>query len=105
MTGGSGAGIASGRALDELRRRGALLRATGDASTTLLAGLTGTAVLAIGVGLVVSGRLDAVFLALVTLAAVACFEAVGPVAHAVEALPGIGARPPGCSSSSTRHRR
>ena len=79
--------LRTGAGLDGLRRQGALLRAAGDASTGLLAGLTGVAVLVIGVGLVAGGRLDGVFLALVVLAAVACFEAAGPMAHAVEALP------------------
>jgi ATP-binding cassette subfamily C protein CydCD len=79
--------LAGGRDLDSLRIRGALLRAAGEGSAVLVAGLTGVAVLAIGVGLAAAGRLDGVYLALVTLAAVACFEAVGPVSQAVEALP------------------
>src|SRR4029079_17214077 len=68
-----------GGELDRLRLTGALIRSTGDGSAAAIAGLTGVAVLAIGVGLVATGRLDGVYLALVTLAAVACFEATGPV--------------------------
>ena len=79
--------LAAGMELDGLRLRGALLRATGDTSTALVAGFTGVSVLAIGAALVAAGRLDGLYLALVTLAAIACFEAVGPLSHAVEALP------------------
>ena len=47
-----------------------------------LAGLAGVAVLAVGVGLVGAGRLDGVYLALLPLAAVACFEVIPPLAPA-----------------------
>ncbi len=79
--------LAIGRDLDRLRQRGGMLRTAGESSTVLVAGLTGAAVLAIGAGLVAAGRLDGVALAVVTLAAIACFEAFGPVAQAVELLP------------------
>jgi ATP-binding cassette subfamily C protein CydC len=48
----------------------------------MLAGLAGVTVLAVGIGLVGTGRLDPVFLAALPLVAVASFEVIGPLAQA-----------------------
>jgi ABC-type multidrug transport system fused ATPase/permease subunit len=72
--------LALGDELDAATDRLARVRAAANATAGLAAGLAGVAVLALGVVLVGEGRLDAVFLALLPLAAVACFEVIGPLA-------------------------
>jgi thiol reductant ABC exporter CydC subunit len=58
------------------------VQAATNALAAVFAGLAGLAVLAVGVELVGLGRLDGVFLALLPLVAVACFEVSGPLSQA-----------------------
>ena len=60
----------------------AMVRAGTAALAATFASLAGVTVLAIGIALVGSGRLDGVFLALLPLTAVACFEVIAPLSQA-----------------------
>ncbi len=71
-----------GAALDGAGDRLALVRSATSAAAGSIAGLAGVTVLAIGIGLVTSGHLDGVYLALLPLVAVASFEVVPPLAAA-----------------------
>ena len=71
-----------GADLDGATERLARVRAAGNALAALAASLAGVSVLALGVALVGDGRLDGVYLALLPLAAVACFEVIPPLAQA-----------------------
>lgn len=73
-------------ALARLGRRDALVAGLGDALTNLVAGLTLTCVLAVGVSATVGGSLDPVLLATVALLALASFDTVTPVAPAAREL-------------------
>jgi len=57
------------------------VRATSTALSGLVASLAGVTILAMGIVLVGSGRLDSVYLAALPLAAIACFEVLGPLAQ------------------------
>ena len=72
--------LADGLKIDRLAERLALVRGLGVAVSSLLTGLCAVIVLALAVGLVVDGRIDGVYLALLPLAALAAFEAVQPLA-------------------------
>jgi len=71
-------GASTDAALAELAR----VRAWTGALATVVAGLAAVTILGIGAGLVDSGRLDGVWLAALPLAALATFEAMGPLAQA-----------------------
>jgi thiol reductant ABC exporter CydC subunit len=71
-----------GAELDRATDRLAMVRAAMTALAATFAGLAGLTVLAIGIALVGSGRLDGVFLALLPLTAVACFEVIAPLSQA-----------------------
>ena len=68
------------------QQRLARWRGLGDALSGLLATLSASVILALAIPLVTAGRLDPVFLALLALAAIACFEAVTPLALALQNL-------------------
>jgi thiol reductant ABC exporter CydC subunit len=73
-------------ALARLGRRDALVAGLGDALTNLVAGLTLTCVLAVGVSATAGGSLDPVLLATVALLALASFDTVTPVGPAAREL-------------------
>jgi ATP-binding cassette, subfamily C, bacterial CydC len=72
--------------LVKLARRDALATAVGDALGLIVTGATVCAVLALAVGASADGRLDRVLIALLTLLALASFEAVAPLAAAAREL-------------------
>jgi ATP-binding cassette subfamily C protein CydC len=74
--------LALGTELDVAGERLAMVRSATSATSSTMAGLAGVTVLAIGVGLVGTGRLDPVFLAAIPLVALASFEVIGPLAQA-----------------------
>lgn len=74
--------LALGVELDRSTDRLAMVRATSNALAATFASLAGVTVLAIGIQLVGAGRLDPVFLALLPLTAVACFEVIAPLSQA-----------------------
>ena len=74
--------LALGTELDAAGERLAIVRSATSATSSTLAGLAGVTVLAIGVDLVGSGRLDPVFLAAIPLVALASFEVIAPLAQA-----------------------
>ena len=71
-----------GTTLDSAGDRLAIVRSATSAAAGSIAGFAAVAVLAIGIGLVGTGRLDGVYLALLPLVAVASFEVVPPLAAA-----------------------
>ena len=73
--------LALGDELDRATDRLARVRATSTALSGLVASLAGVTILAMGIVLVGSGRLDSVYLAALPLAAIACFEVLGPLAQ------------------------
>jgi thiol reductant ABC exporter CydC subunit len=75
-----------GRRLDRAERRLALIRGMAAGTAALLGSLTLIAVLVVAVALVAEGRLDAVYLAVLPLTAVAALEAVAPLPPAIEHL-------------------
>ena len=72
--------LAIGAELDRAGDRLALVRSGTSAVAGTIAGLAAVAVLAIGIGLVGSGRLDGVYLAVLPLVALASFEVIAPLA-------------------------
>jgi ATP-binding cassette, subfamily C, bacterial CydC len=74
--------LALGAELDRATDRLAMVRAATTALAAAFASLAGVTVLAIGIGLVGSGRLDGVYVALLPLTAVACFEVIAPLSQA-----------------------
>ena len=74
--------LALGAELDQATARLAMVGAATTALAATFASLAGVTVLAIGIGLVGAGRLDGVYLALLPLAAVACFEVIAPLSQA-----------------------
>ena len=72
-------GAATDTALADLAR----VRAWAGALSTIVAGLAAVTILGIGASLVDQGRIDGVWLAALPLAALAAFEAMGPLAQAV----------------------
>jgi ATP-binding cassette subfamily C protein CydC len=77
---------AVGRAYDAALERIAWHRGLGNGAGGAVASLTGLVILVVGIGLVTSGRLEGVSLALVVLASVAAFEAVLPASQALQHL-------------------
>jgi ATP-binding cassette subfamily C protein CydC len=75
-----------GRRLDRAERRLALVRGLAAGTSALMGSLTLIAVLVVAVALVSEGRLDAVYLAVLPLTAVAALEAVAPLPPAIEHL-------------------
>lgn len=75
--------LALGTEMDRALRDLANVRGLAAALAATFAALAGLTVLGLGVGLVSEGRLDAVVLAVLPLAAVASFEVIGPLAQAV----------------------
>ncbi len=73
-------------AMDAATARLTTIRAVAGGASALLTGLCAAAVLALGVGLVGDGTIAPVLLAALPLAAIATFEAVGPLAAAVQRL-------------------
>ena len=63
-----------------------------------MTGLCAAAVLWLGIGWVHDGTIEPVLLAVLPLAAIATFEAVGPLAAAVQRLDATEAAGAGCSS-------
>jgi ATP-binding cassette subfamily C protein CydC len=74
--------LALGAATDDVLSELARVRAWAGALATVVAGLAAVTILGIGAGLVENGRLDGVWLAALPLAALATFEAMGPLAQA-----------------------
>ena len=74
--------LALGAGLDRAGDRLALVRSATSAASGTLAGLAAVAVLAVGAGLVATGRLDGVYLAILPLVAVASFEVIPPLTAA-----------------------
>ncbi len=83
--------LAAGRALDREGERLAYVRGTTAALSALFTTLAGVTVLAIAIPLVSAGRLDGVLLAVVPLAAMACFEAATPLSLSAQLLDGTDA--------------
>jgi len=78
--------LAEGADLDRLAARLAAVRGLGGALAVTVAGLCAVVVLGLAVPLVTGGRVDAVFLALLPLAAIAAFEAVQPLPLSLQLL-------------------
>ncbi len=78
--------LAEGAGLDRLAERLAAVRGLGAALAVVLTSLCAVVVLGLAVPLVVGGRIDAVFLALLPLAAIAAFEAVQPLPLSLQLL-------------------
>ncbi len=74
--------LALGAGFDRAGDRLALVRSATSAVSGTLAGLAAVAVLAFGVGLVATGRLDGVYLAILPLVALASFEVIPPLTAA-----------------------
>jgi ATP-binding cassette subfamily C protein CydC len=78
--------LAEGADLDRLAARLAAVRGLGGALAVAAAGLCAIVVLGLAVSLVVGGGVEAVFLALLPLAAIAAFEAVQPLPLSLQLL-------------------
>ena len=76
------------RRLAAVQRRMAAITGLQSGLTALLSGLGMWAVLTMGIELIGSGRLEWIYLPVVTLAALACFEAVAPLPQAAQQLEG-----------------
>ncbi|HEY4753825.1 MAG TPA: ABC transporter ATP-binding protein, partial [Candidatus Limnocylindrales bacterium] len=83
--------LALAATLDAATARLSAIGAAGAAATSLVTGLGAVAVLALGIELVRDGRLPTVLLASAPLAAVATFEAIGPLATSVQRLDAVEA--------------
>ncbi|MEZ4597116.1 MAG: ABC transporter transmembrane domain-containing protein [Chloroflexota bacterium] len=83
--------LALGASLDAAGERMALVRGLGTALGALLATLAAVTLLGIAIPLVTGGRLEGVMLAVVPLAAIACFEAVQPLTQSLQLLHSTGA--------------
>lgn len=78
--------LGTAAAMDAATARLTTIRALAGGASALLTGLCAAAVLALGVALVGEGTIAPVLLAVLPLAAIATFEAVGPLAAAVQRL-------------------
>jgi thiol reductant ABC exporter CydC subunit len=78
--------LALGEDLDRATDRLARVRAAATVLAGLVASLAGVAVITLGIALVGDGRLDSVYLAALPLAAIACFEVIGPLGGAFALL-------------------
>jgi len=72
--------------LNRVQERLAAIRGIGNGLAALFASLAALTVLFMAIPLVTAGKIDGVFLALLPLTAIACFEAVQPLAHAFQML-------------------
>jgi len=72
--------------LNRLQERLAAIRGMGNGLAALFTSLAALTVLFMAIPLVTAGRIDGVFLALLPLTVIACFEAVQPLAHAFQML-------------------
>ena len=72
--------------LNRLQERLAAIRGMGNGLAALFTSLAALTVLFMAIPLVTAGRIDGVFLALLPLTAIASFEAVQPLAHALQML-------------------
>ena len=72
--------------LNRVQERLAVIRGMGNGLAALFTSLAGLTVLVLAIPLVTAGQIDGVFLALLPLTAIACFEAVQPLAHAFQML-------------------
>jgi thiol reductant ABC exporter CydC subunit len=75
-----------GEALDRAQMRVASLRGLTNGLAGLFTGLAALTILLLAIPLVSHGHIDGVFLAVVPLTAIACFEAVQPLSAAVQEL-------------------
>ena len=78
--------LRSSSAMDAATARLTAIRAAATGASSLLTGLCAVAVLALGTALVRDGSVAPVLLAVLPLAAIATFEAVGPLAAAIQRL-------------------
>jgi ABC-type multidrug transport system fused ATPase/permease subunit len=83
--------LGSAATMDRATARLTTIRAVAAGASSLLAGLCAAAVLWVGINGVHDGAVPAVLLAVLPLAALATFEAVGPLAAAVQRLDGTEA--------------
>jgi thiol reductant ABC exporter CydC subunit len=72
--------------MEAAQRRLAWVRGLTNGLGALCTGLAGVAVLALAIPLVTAGQIDGVLLALLPLTAIACFEAVQPLAQSLQLL-------------------
>ena len=72
--------------LNRVQERLAAIRGMGNGLAALFTSLAALTVLFMAIPLVTAGKIDGVFLALLPLTAIACFEAVQPLAHAFQML-------------------
>ena len=72
--------------MEAAQRRLAWVRGLTNGLGALCTGLAGVTVLALAIPLVTAGEIDGVLLALLPLAAIACFEAVQPLAQSLQLL-------------------
>jgi ATP-binding cassette, subfamily C, bacterial CydC len=78
--------LALSRALNRVQERMAMIRGVSNALAALCTSLAGLTVLGLAIPLVSGGKIDGVFLALLPLTAIASFEAVQPLALALQQL-------------------
>ncbi len=78
--------LALAEQMEAAQRRLAWVRGLANGLGALCTGLAGVTVLALAIPLVTAGQIDGVLLALLPLTAIACFEAVQPLAQAVQML-------------------
>ena len=91
--------------MDGATARLATVRAVATGASSLFTGLCAVVVLWVGIDAVRHGSVPDVLLATLPLAAIATFEAIGPLAAAVQRLDATEAAGAGCSRSSTRDPR
>ena len=72
--------------LNRVQERLAAIRGMGNGLAALFTSLAGLTVLMLAIPLVTAGQINGVFLALLPLTAIACFEAVQPLAHTFQML-------------------
>jgi thiol reductant ABC exporter CydC subunit len=77
---------ALGQRLDAAQQRVATMRGLGNAGLVMLTGMAGLTLLVLAIPLVTSGRIEGVYLALLPLTALVSFEAVQPLAQALQTL-------------------
>jgi ATP-binding cassette subfamily C protein CydC len=80
------AALALADRMEAAQRRLAWVRGLTNGLGALCTGLAGVTVLALAIPLVTAGQIDGVLLALLPLTAIACFEAVQPLAHSLQLL-------------------
>ncbi len=78
--------LALAEQMEAAQRRLAWVRGLTNGLGALCTGLAGVTVLALAIPLVTAGQIDGVLLALLPLTAIACFEAVQPLAHSLQLL-------------------